>query len=82
MDESLDKKETTEQLPNSGTIFFAMNLVDRERSDVLATEDGFLIKKLDNFAIVPLEKYEELVPTVRGILKKSARQKAHRRFES
>jgi len=82
MDESLDQKETTEQFPNSGTIFFAMNLVDRDRSNVWSTKDGFLIKKLDNFAIVPLEKYEELVPTVRGILKKSARQKAHRRFES
>lgn len=71
-----------DEAQESGTIFFGMNLVDRDRSDVWSTKDGFLIKKLDNFAIVPLEKYEELVPTVRGILKKSARQKAHRRFES
>ena len=50
------------------TIFFGMNLVDRDRSDVWLTNDGFLIKKLENFAIVPLEKYEELVPTVKRIL--------------
>ena len=57
----------------SGTIFFGMNLVDRDRSDVWSTKEGFLIKKLDKFAIVPLEKYEELTPAIRELLKKAAK---------
>ena len=57
----------------SGTIFFGMNLVERERSDCWITEEGFLFKKLDNFAIVPLEKYEELTPAIRELLKKAAK---------
>ena len=56
--------------PN-GTIFFGMNLVERDRSDVWSTEEGFLIKHLDNFAIVPMEMYEELIPTIREALKQS-----------
>ena len=61
-------------IPPDSTIFFGMNLVDRERSDVQVTEDGFLIKHLDNFAIVPLEMYEDLIPTVRKIVKNTAKQ--------
>jgi len=36
--------------------------------------EGFFIKRLDNCAIVPLEKYQELVPTAHEILKKPAKQ--------
>ena len=68
----IKKAETVTFMDNFDSTFFALTSADRDRSDVEITKDGLLIRKLKGFAIVPLEKYEELIPAIR-----SAKRLAH-----